>query len=79
MRADDGGGTTRSFYASNVDAFLDISGNQIVGQLATRVGLEHAGNEAEQIRAWQKQIAILKSVLADVGEQAVDFHSELTR
>ena len=42
-------------------------------QLATRVSVEHAGDEAEQIRAWEIQIEILREALASRGAQAADW------
>lgn len=61
---------TRSFFASSVSRFLQVPTEEIVGQLATRIGLEHRGDEAQQIRAWHQQIEILKAACRSIGQPA---------
>lgn len=58
---------TKSYYANDVAGFLDVSTDDILGRLATQVGLEHRGDEAQQIRAWRIQIDLLKSTLSTCG------------
>lgn len=58
---------TRSFFASSVREFSAIPTETIVGQLAIRIGLEHAGDEAQQIRAWRQQVDILKVAFHAIG------------
>lgn len=55
--------TTKSYYASSVADFLRSSTDDVLGRLATRVGIEHSGDESNQIRAWQIQIELLKTAL----------------
>ena len=62
---------TKSYYASRVDDFLSVTTTDIVGKLATRIGLEHSGNESNQIRAWRTQIDLLKEALA--GPKCADW------
>ncbi|KIN71456.1 DNA/RNA helicase domain-containing protein [Sulfitobacter guttiformis] len=57
--------STKSYYAARVEEFLLLSTEEIVGQLAIRVGSEHSGNEGNQIRAWRTQIGLLKEALTD--------------
>lgn len=64
---------TRSFFASSVSEFLGTSTEAIVGQLATRVGLEHSGDEAQQIRAWRGQIEILKAAFHVIGSRSTEW------
>lgn len=61
---------TRSFFASSVREFSGISIEAIIGQLSTRVGLEHAGDEAQQIRAWRDQVEILKAAFHVIGPRS---------
>jgi hypothetical protein len=56
---------TKSYSASEVGDFLSLPTEDIVGQLAIRVGSEHSGNESNQIRAWRTQIELLKDALTD--------------
>ena len=61
---------TRSFFASNVCTFVATPTTQVVGDLSTRIGFEHAGDEAQQIRAWDVQVDTLKAVLSSLGSVA---------
>lgn len=61
---------TRSFFASSVREFSTIPTDAIVGQLAIRIGVEHAGDEAQQIRAWRQQVEILKAALKAIGPRS---------
>lgn len=53
----------RSFYANGVDAFMTADPAAVVGQLSTRHVAFHATAEAEQVRAWGREIEILKTSL----------------
>ena len=64
---------TRSFYAADVGSFIKSSSDDVVGKLATRVGIEHAGDEAGQIKAWRTQIEILKDALIAAGPRAQEW------
>ncbi|RVQ68767.1 hypothetical protein EKN06_00595 [Croceicoccus ponticola] len=54
---------TRSFFASSGADFITKDPQTILGVLAVRVGLQHAGDETQQIKAWERQIALLQSAL----------------
>ena len=62
--------STRSFHASSVEDFLQTPDSEIVGKLSMRVGLAHSGDESQQIKAWQEQVAILKTTLISAGDHA---------
>ena len=55
---------SRAFYAAESSEFLRADSTSIVGQLAQRHVGFHASAEAEQIRAWAREIEILKSALS---------------
>ena len=38
--------------------------------MRARIGPEHAGNEAQQIRAWEVQVDALKATLSSLGSDA---------
>ncbi|WP_230293310.1 DNA/RNA helicase domain-containing protein [Croceicoccus sp. Ery5] len=57
---------TRSFFASSGADFITKDPQTILGALAIRVGLQHAGDESQQIKAWQRQIALLQSALSEL-------------
>ncbi len=58
----------RSFYSATVVDFLSDNPSAIVGQLASRHVAFHAAAEAEQLRAWERQIELLRTALIAVGE-----------
>lgn len=60
----------RSFYSDEVAGFLRTTTDTIVGRLSTRHVAFHASAEAEQVRAWEREIEILKMSLREVGERA---------
>lgn len=60
----------RSFYSATVPDFLSADPRAIVGQLATRHVAVHATAEAEQLRAWERQIELLKVALLALGPAA---------
>ena len=51
----------KSYFAASVPDFLARPMDNILGDLAKRVGLEHSGNKAKQIHAWRVQINLLKA------------------
>ncbi len=57
----------RSFYSATVSDFLTEDVNAIVGRLSSRHVAFHASAEATQIRAWEKEIAILRTALRELG------------
>lgn len=71
MHSEDSVGATRatgrSFYADTVSAFMAADARAIIGQLASRHVAVHAAAEGEQIRTWEKQICILRSVFSTMG------------
>lgn len=54
----------RSFFSSSVAEFVSADPSAIVGQLSSRHVAFHAAAEAEQVRAWEREIDILKDALA---------------
>lgn len=52
---------TKSFWAGTIRAFLEEGILPLTGELARRVGLTHAGNEIQQIKAWERQIEIIRA------------------
>lgn len=54
----------KSFFAGEAANFLACDSEVILGKLSTRIGLIHQGDEREQIKAWGKQIEILKEALS---------------
>lgn len=61
---------TRSFWAGQAETFVDTPSSAIVGELARRVSLEHAGNEVQQIQAWETQTELLKMAILSLGHIA---------
>ncbi len=57
----------RSFYAATVPQFLAASQDEVLGQLSRRHVGSHASAEADQIRAWQREIEILRSAFQALG------------
>jgi len=55
---------SKSFYAAEATEFLERDSETILGSLSTRIGLIHQGDEREQIKAWKRQIQILKEALS---------------
>jgi len=54
---------TRSFFASSGADFITTNPQAILGALSIRVGMEHAGDESQQIKAWGRQIVLLQNAL----------------
>lgn len=53
----------RTFFSGTVSDFLAGDPSAIVGQLSSRHVAFHAAAEAEQVRAWEREIEILKATL----------------
>ena len=64
---------SRAFYSASVAEFLAADPNAIVGQLSSRQVAFHQSAEAEQIRAWEREIEILRVALTNLADQAVDW------
>ena len=56
----------RAFYSAKVHEFLGHETDIIVGRLASRQVAFHSSAEAEQIRAWEAEIAILRKSLSSI-------------
>src|SRR5271165_6089746 len=63
----------RSFFSASVREFLEAETAAIVGRLASRHVSFHAAAEAEQIRAWEREIELLRAGLAEVSEVALNW------
>lgn len=61
----------RSFYSASLRQFLHADPAAIVGQLASRHVGVHAAAEGEQVRAWAREIEILREALSR-GDIAAD-------
>jgi len=57
----------RSFYAATVQVFLAASADEILGQLSRKHVKSHASAEADQVRAWQREIEILRLAFEAIG------------
>lgn len=60
---------SRAFYSNTVTAFLGSDPSSVVGQLSSRHVAFHASAEADQIRAWEREIEILTEALAPFAQQ----------
>jgi hypothetical protein len=67
------GRQSRSFFASTVAEFLTADPQAILGQLSSRHVAFHASAEAEQLRAWEREIILLRTALNEVGRAADDW------
>lgn len=57
---------TRAYYAASAAAFLASDDREILGQLAIRVASERRGNEIQQMHAWRREVALLRSTLSEL-------------
>lgn len=55
-----------AFYGARVAEFMASSLEAVVGALTTRSSLEYRGNQPEQVRAWQSQIALLRRSFSEL-------------
>jgi hypothetical protein len=53
----------QAFFSSSVADFLLANPAAVIGELSSRHVAFHASAEAEQIRAWEREVEILKTVL----------------
>ncbi len=65
--------TGRSFYAAPVSEFRVTDDDAIIGRLSSRHVAFHAAAEAEQVRAWAREIEILKETFAKLGSLCDDW------
>jgi hypothetical protein len=65
--------TFRSFFSSTVRQFLALDPNAIVGQLSSRHVAFHRAAEAKQVRAWEREIALLRTAFLELGDTAHDW------
>jgi hypothetical protein len=65
--------TGRSFYAAPVSEFRITDDDAIIGRLSSRHLAFHAAAEAEQLRAWAREIEILKETFAKLGSLCDDW------
>lgn len=65
--------TGRSFYAAAVSEFRITDDDAIIGRLSSRHVAFHAAAEAEQLRAWEREIEILKECFAKLGSLCDDW------
>jgi hypothetical protein len=63
----EGGSRGRSFYSATIEGFLRADTSAIVGQLASRHVGVHASAEGEQVRAWTREIELLREVFGGLG------------
>lgn len=63
----------RSFYSASVGKFLEDPAAAIVGRLSSKHVAFHAAAEAEQIRAWEREVELLRIAFAEAGEAAMDW------
>jgi len=66
-------GNGRAFYSAMVHDFLLADPMAIVGQLSSRQVDMYRSAESEQIRAWEREIEILRNALAGFNEKAADW------
>jgi hypothetical protein len=67
------GPVNSSFYASRFNTFLTADANSIVGQLSSRHVGFHASAEADQIRAWECEIVLLRAAIVEMGQTCHDW------
>ncbi|SET99619.1 Integrase core domain-containing protein [Paracoccus homiensis] len=65
--------TGRSFYAAPISEFRITEDDAIIGRLSSRHVAFHAAAEAEQLRAWEREIEILKESFAKLGSPCDDW------
>ena len=63
----------RSFFASTVADFLVADRHAVIGQLSSRHVAFHASAEAEQIRAWEREIELLRAAFVEIGDATKDW------
>lgn len=63
----------RSFYSARIDAFLVSDPSAILGRLSSRHVAFRACAEHEQLRAWEREIEILKSTLHELDSLVAEW------
>lgn len=64
------GETTRSYFAGTVQEFLATPPETLLGRMSARLAEHHRVAERDQIRAWTRQIDLLRSAFGELGEAA---------
>lgn len=64
---------TRSFYAATVGEFLLATPDQLIGRMSIRLAALHRQAEHDQLRAWTREIELLRAAFAEIGEPALDW------
>src|SRR5271157_5280035 len=59
--------TNRSFYSDVVAEFMSTDPDAIVGRLSSRQAASHFAIEIDQLRAWKREIEILRCAFAEAG------------
>ena len=62
---------SRSFYAATVRDFLEANPDQLIGQMSVRLAALHRQAEHDQLRAWAREIHLLRAAFFQIGEQAL--------
>lgn len=65
--------STRSFWAGDASVFLGTASSQILGSLAARVSVAFRGDERQQMRAWERQVQLLKEAVSRLQPQSRDW------
>ncbi|MHB2210631.1 DNA/RNA helicase domain-containing protein [Methylobacterium sp. CM6257] len=63
----------RSFYSATVPTFLDDDPHTIIGRLSSGHAKFHAAADAEQLRAWDREIHLLKEALQLISQTTVNW------
>lgn len=64
---------SRAFYAASVGSFLQQDPTAIIGALSERHVAFHASAEAEQVKAWRREIEILAAAFEQIGPRCYDW------
>ena len=59
--------TNRSFYSDVVAEFMSADPDAIVGRLSSQQAASHFSIEIDQLRAWKREIEILRCAFAEAG------------
>ena len=65
-----GASTNRSFYSDVVAEFMSTDPDAIVGRLSSQQTASHFSIEIDQLRAWKREIEILRCAFAEAGPMA---------
>ena len=64
---------SRSFFSASTAQFLAADAKAIIGQLSSKHVSFHAAADAEQIRAWEREIELLRAAFGEIGGAADDW------